>query len=345
MPGDSSARSSSIRLYPVRTFFKLVVALLLIFAGWFIWAALLPVKPAQTRFVLLWPGWGTRHIARELQGQGVIRSATAFLMLQYSEGAKTLKAGEYKFDGPASALEVWRRLVRGDVYTRTVVVPEGYNLYDIAAAVEQAGLAAAADFLAVAQGDTSLVRDLDPQAQSLEGYLFPDTYEFTRIDSPHDMAAAMARRFRQEAQKIGLLGNPDVHRIVTMASIVEKETAAPEERPLVASVYYNRLAKGMLLAADPTVIYAALREGRYRGAIYQSDLEFDSSYNTYQHPGLPPGPIANPGVASLEAALHPAQTDFLYFVSDNNGHHRFARTPEEHARNVVSYRRALAAPR
>jgi peptidoglycan lytic transglycosylase G len=326
----------------VRTLFKLVAALVLAFALWFIWAALLPVKPAETKFVLLRPGWSTRHIAQALQHEGVIRSSAAFLMLQYAEGVKTLKAGEYKFEDPASALDVWRRLVRGDVYARTVVVPEGYNIYDIAAAVEQAGLGPAADFVAVAKGDTFLVRELDPDAKTLEGYLFPDTYQFTRIDSAHDIAAAMVRRFRQEAQKIGLLGNLDMHRIVTMASIVEKETAAPEERALVASVYYNRLAKNMVLAADPTVIYAALLAGRYRGTIYQSDLQFDSPYNTYKYAGLPPGPIANPGAASLEAALHPAHSDFLYFVSDNNGHHRFARSPEEHARNVASYRRALA---
>jgi UPF0755 protein len=327
----------------MRNFFILVVAATLAVAVWFAWAALLPVKPAETTFVLLRPGWSTRHIANELHREGIIRSPAAFLTLQHAEGDKTLKAGEYKFDEPASALDVWRRLARGDVYARTVVVPEGYNIYDIAAAVEQAGLGPAADFLAVAKGDASLVRDLDPEAKTLEGYFFPDTYQFTRIDSPRDIAAAMVRRFRQEAQKIGLLGNPDMHRIVAMASIVEKETAAPEERPLVASVYYNRLARKMLLAADPSVIYAALLAGRYRGTIYQSDLEFDSPYNTYKHAGLPPGPIANPGIASLEAARHPAHSVFLYFVSDNNGHHRFARSPEEHARNVASYRRAVAA--
>jgi peptidoglycan lytic transglycosylase G len=330
----------------VRTLFKFVAALAVIalaFALWFTWAALLPVTPPQTTFVLLRPGWSTRHIAQTLQRQGIIRSSSAFLMLQYAEGVKSLKAGEYKFEEPATALDVWRRLARGDVYARTVVVPEGYNIYDIAAAVEQAGLGPAADFVAAAKGDTSLVRDFDPGAKSLEGYLFPDTYQFTRIDNAHDMAAAMVRRFRQEAQKIGLQGNPDLPRIVTMASIVEKETAVPEERPLVAGVYSNRLAKNMALAADPSVIYAALLAGRYRGTIYQSDLQFESPYNTYRYAGLPPGPIANPGVASLEAALHPAHTDFLYFVSDNNGHHRFARSPEEHARNVASYRRAVAA--
>ena len=154
----------------------------------------------------------------------------------------------------------------------------------------------------------------------------------------------MVHRFRQEAQKIGLLGRSDIHRVVTMASIVEKETADPNERPLVAGVYYNRLNRNMTLAADPSVIYAALLAGRYRGTIYASDLQYESPYNTYKYPGLPPGPIANPGVASLQAAMHPKQTDYLYFVSDNNGHHRFARDLEEHARNVAAYRKSVAAP-
>src|SRR5271157_1076314 len=311
--------------------------------AWFTWAALLPVNPGEAKFVLLRPGWSARHIAEALQREGVIRSATAFLVVHYATGKGSLKAGEYKFDVPANALEVRDRVLRGDVFARTVVVPEGYNLYDIAAVVEQAGLGPAADFIAVANHDVALLLEIDPQAKSLEGYLFPDTYQFTRIDSAHDIAAAMVHRFRQTAQKIGLLGKPDVHRIVTMASIVEKETAVAEERPLVAGVYYNRLDRNMLLGADPTVIYAALLAAKYRGTIYQSDLQFDSPYNTYKYPGLPPGPIANPGLASLQAALHPAHSDFLYFVSDNNGHHRFAHSPQEHARNVASYRRAVAA--
>ena len=326
----------------MRSFLKLVVALVLAFAIWFGWAALLPVRPPQTTFVLFRPGWSTRHIARDLQRQGVIRSSAAFLMIQYAKGLRTLKAGEYKFDQPASALDVWRRLVQGDVYARTVVVPEGFNIYDIAGAVEQAGLGSASDFLTAAKSDTFLLRDIDPQAKSLEGYLFPDTYQFTRIDTAHDIVAAMVHRFHHEAQGIGLLGNSNMHRIVTMASIVEKETADPNERPVVASVYYNRLNRNMALAADPSVIYAALLAGRYRGTIYESDLQFDSPYNTYKHVGLPPGPIANPGIASLEAAMHPAQTEFLYFVSDNNGHHRFARDSGEHARNVAAYRKAQA---
>jgi peptidoglycan lytic transglycosylase G len=327
----------------MRTFFKLVVLLVVACAIWFAWAAVLPVTPPQTTFVLLRPGWSTRHIARDMQKEGVIRSAIAFLIIDYAKGLKTLKAGEYKFDQPASAFEVWRRLTRGDVYARTVIVPEGYNMFDVAKAVEDAGLGPAADFLTAARSDLFLLKDIDPSAKSLEGYLFPDTYQFTRINTAHEIAAAMVHRFRQEAQRTGLLGRTDTHRIVTMASIVEKETSDPHERPLVAGVYYNRLNKNMTLGADPSVIYAALLAGRYRGTIYASDLQYDSPYNTYKFPGLPPGPIANPGLASLQAALHPTQTEYLYFVSDNNGHHRFARDMEEHARNVAAYRHAVAA--
>jgi len=183
------------------------------------------------------------------------------------------------------------------------------------------------------------VRDLDARAQTLEGYLYPNTYRISRKQGPADVVIAMVKRFHQEATALGLNGN--THEIVTMASIVEKETGVREERALVAGVFYNRLAQHIVLATDPSVIYAALLAGHYRGTIYQSDLQFHSPYNTYRVQGLPPGPICNPGAASLEAALHPAQTDYLYFVSDNNGHHRFARTPEEHAQNVQAYRAAV----
>ena len=328
----------------MRTFLTLIALAVVGVALWFYWAAFLPLSPGETKFVVLRPGWSTRHIALTLQREGIIRSSNAFLIVNYALGKGSLKAGDYKFEDHANAIQVRDRILRGDVFARTVAVPEGYNIYDIAAVVEQAGLGPAADFLAVSQRDVSLLRDIDPQAQSLEGYLFPDTYQFTRVDTAHDIAAAMVHRFRQAARRIGLLGRPDIHRIVTMASIVEKETAVAGERPLVASVYFNRLEGNMALGADPTVIYAALLAGRYRGTIYQSDLQFDSQYNTYRYPGLPPGPIANPGLASLQAAMSPASTDFLYFVSDNNGHHRFAQTAAEHDRNVAVYRKAVAAP-
>lgn len=312
--------------------------MLLIAALWLAWAVWLPVRPPGEKFVMLRPGWSSRHIARELQNAGVIRSAPGFLLVHYVLHPQSLKAGEYKFDRPANVTEVHDRIARGDVYVHTVVIPEGFNMYDVALAVEQAGLGSRGDFLKIAKGDTELISDLDPQAHSLEGYLFPDTYEFTRTQSLTDIVSTMVRRFHQEARALGLTG--DVHRVVTMASIVEKETAVPEERPLVAGVYYNRLANNIALGADPSVIYAALLAGRYQGGIYESDLQSDSPYNTYRHAGLPPGPIANPGRDALRAAMHPQQTDYLYFVSDAQGHHRFAKTLEEHARNVTAYRRA-----
>ncbi len=214
-------------------------------------------------------------------------------------------------------------------------------MFEIGEAIEAAGLGKQQEFVDQAKKQVSLIKDLDPDAKSLEGYLFPDTYGFTRTQSMEDIIGVMVHRFKQEAHAIGLTS--DVHRVVTLASIVEKETAAADERPIVAGVYLNRLQKGMALNADPSVIYAARLANRYQGTIYQSDLQFDSPYNTYKYPGMPPGPIANPGRASLTAAMHPAQTDYLFFVSDNNGHHRFARTMDEHSHNVALYRHAVAA--
>jgi UPF0755 protein len=271
----------------------------------------------------------------------VVRSAAAFQLLHHVFVKRTLKAGEYRFDGAASGFRVFRRLVRGDVVIHTVVIPEGYNLFEIGAAVEAAGLGKKEDFLEVANQETGLIQDLDPQAKSLEGYLYPDTYLFTRTMNMREMAAAMVRRFRKEAQGLGL--QHDVRRIVTLASIVEKETADPAERPEIASVYSNRLARRMALAADPTVVYAAQLRDNYRGTIYQSDLQSDSPYNTYRFAGLPPGPIANPGSASLRAAMQPAQTEYLFFVAagDGSGRHHFSTTFEQHERNVVAYRKAM----
>ncbi len=298
------------------------------------------VSPAGDTFVQIKPGSSGRQIARELENAHVIRSRWAFLAVHYLEGRKPLKAGEYLFRDAANAIAVYDRLARGDVYTTTVVLPEGFNIFDIANALESAKLCSRQQFLAEA-GQTALIADLDPEAKSLEGYLFPDTYRFSRTQSVHDMATEMVKRFRKEAQALGLIGNPELRRIVTMASIVEKETSVDSERPLVAGVFYNRLEKGIGLATDPSVIYASLLIGKFDGVIRQSDLALDSAYNTYRHAGLPPGPIANPGRESLEAAMHPTKTDYLYFVANNRGGHNFAKTIDEHNHNVASYRKGL----
>lgn len=326
----------------IRFLAKLILLAAVVVAGLAAYAFFMPAGPSQQKFVQLKAGSSAHHIAAELEAAGIVRSKYAFLLWHNLHGRKPLKAGEYAFDHPARLSEVYGRIEHGDLYFLTIVIPEGFNMFDIAGAIEDAGLAKKDDFLQVARKDTSLVRDLDPNAPSLEGYLFPDTYRFTRTQSAHDMAAAMVHRFRQATRDAGLTQN--IHDVVTMASIVEKETGVPDERPEVAGVFYNRLAKNMTLATDPTVIYAALLNNRYRGTIYQSDLHFDSPYNTYRHPGLPPGPICSPGRASLQAAMHPASTEYLYFVRDpsGNGRHNFSRTPEEHERNVNAYRRSLA---
>lgn len=324
----------------IRFLFRLIFIAIILVACFLAYGLLLPAGPQSQQLVQLKSGSSARRIAADLKQAGVIRSQYAFLLWHYLHGDKALKAGEYSFDHRAGVREVYDRITRGDIYFHTVVVPEGFNMFDIASALEAAGLGNRDDFLQIARTQTSLIADLDPQAPSLEGYLFPDTYHFTRTQSLRDIAAVMVHRFRQASHEIGITGN--MHSIVTMASIVEKETAVPDERPIVAGVFNNRLARNMVLATDPSVIYAALLNNRYRGTIYQSDLHFNSPYNTYKVAGLPPGPICNPGRESLVAAMHPATTDFLYFVSDNQGHHRFARTEREHALNVVAYRHATA---
>jgi UPF0755 protein len=337
----------------VRKILGLILIAVLAFAGWLAWALLTPVEPPAKTFVMLRPGYSTHRIAAELKSAGVIRSAEAFILWHDFHHGRSLKAGEYLFEKPANIIDVQKRLRRGDVYFHTVVVPEGFTMFDIARAIEAAGLGPADDFLKVAQSDTALIADIAPNAPSLEGYLFPDTYEFSRMQTMQEMAAAMVKQFRQVAHQIGLISptdaapevitpiQPTPQSIVTMASIIEKETAVADERALVASVYYNRLVKKIALDADPSIIYAELLAGAYSGALHHDDMRFDSPYNTYKHVGLPPGPIGNPGKSALEAAMHPAQSDYYYFVADAAGHHRFARTIEEHDKNVDAYRRAM----
>jgi UPF0755 protein len=238
--------------------------------------------------------------------------------------------------------EVYARLVQGDVYTQALTIPEGYNIFDIAAAVESAGFAKRDAFLAAERKHTELIADLLPPGAhpvSLEGYLFPDTYRFSRHATLLQILTAMVRRFRQVSTQLGI-DRTNMAQAVTLASVIEKEVGQDTERPLVAGVFVNRLARSMPLATDPTVIYAALLDNRWRGTIYASDLQSPSPYNTYKHTGLPPGPISNPGTAALRAALHPAQTDYLYFVSDAAGHTRFSVGLKEHAEQVQAYRQA-----
>jgi len=329
----------------LRTFLILLLLAVIGVGGWLAWALWMPVTPEGQKFVMLRPGYSTRRIATELQTAGVIRSRLAFVLWHRFHRKQSLKAGEYLFGKTARTVDVFGRLVRGDIYVHTVVIPEGYTMFDIAQAVQDAGLGSSQEFLEVAKSDVGLISDVAPEAKTLEGYLFPNTYEFTRTQSMKDIVAVMVKQFRQVAEQIGLTTDlqkkDDLQKTVTMASIVEKETAVPEERAVVASVYYNRLVRHIALQADPSVIYAELLDGRYSGALHHSDMQFQSAYNTYTHSGLPPGPIGNPGRSALEAAMHPAQTDYYYFVSDGNGHHRFSRSLEEHNQNVAKLRQAV----
>ena len=286
-------------------------------------------------------GARTRDIARRLEDDGVIRSRITFLALHYLRPGNTLKAGEYDFEQAASPLAVLRKLIRGDVSFQVLVVPEGYNRFEIADAVAAQGFSTRADFLWASE-EASLVADLDPFAKTLEGYLFPDTYHFPRHSRPAAIARAMVERFREMYAVLKPQGSArTIHDIVTMASVVEKETGLREERPVVAAVFYNRLQRRLLLQADPTVIYAAILENRYDGKVRQSHLNSPSPYNTYVHRGLPPGPIANPGRSALAAALRPAASDYLYFVANADGGHTFSRTLAEHNVAVSLYRQNL----
>jgi UPF0755 protein len=324
----------------LRTFFSLLLLVALAIGGWLAWALRMPLQPEGQKFVLLRPGYSTWRIASELKSAQVIRSSNAFVLWHYFHHKHSLKAGEYLFDRSATAINIHDRVARGDIYVHTLVIPEGYTIFDIAQAMQDAGLGSKQEFLQLCTADIALISDIAPNAKSLEGYLFPATYEFTRTESMQDMLTAMVKQFREVAASIGL--NANVQETVIMASIIEKETAVSEERPLVASVYYNRLARNIALQADPSVIYAELLAGTYRGALHHEDLQVKSAYNTYRYPGLPPGPIGSPGKTSLQAAMHPASTDYYYFVSDGNGHHRFANSLEEHNRNVVKLRQVTS---
>ena len=309
-------------------------------AGAAAWLVMTPFGPETETFVNISPGSSAIRIGRQLESAGVVRSRYAFDLLRWSLHG-TLQAGTYRFDHPAPVSEVYARIARGDVYTKALTIPEGSNIFDIADRIELAGLGTREQFLQAARSQTDLVADLDPGAKSLEGYLFPDTYRFSPTITTDQMVAAMVKRFRSVAAQLGLGEN--VHQVVTIASLVERETAVDAERPLVASVFENRLAKDMPLNTDPSVIYGLEVADHWRGTIYQSDLTRNTPYNTYLHAGLPPGPISNPGIPSLRAALDPPKTDYFYFVAagtNAQGHSLFAETLDEHNRNVANYRKA-----
>jgi UPF0755 protein len=341
MAASRNRKSSSKRGLGCGGTFLMLFLVALLAAGAGVWLILFPFGPSAETFVEVVPGSTSTRIAQQLEHAGVVRSKYGFDLLRIIRHGK-LKAGEYRFDHPVPLIEVYDRIARGDVYTVAVTVPEGATVFEIAARLEQAGIGTRQQFLEAQPRLVELVADLDPAARNLEGYLFPDTYRFQRKATPLQVSTAMVRRFRNAAAEIGLKEN--VHEVVTLASLVERETAIDSERPLVASVFTNRLAKSMPLMTDPSVIYGLQLKDLWRGQIYASDLKRDTAYNTYLHAGLPPGPIASPGLPSLRAAMAPAQTTYLYFVaagSNPQGKSLFASTIEEHNQNVSGYRHAI----
>jgi UPF0755 protein len=296
---------------------------------------------ASEQFVEIRPGTGTRAIGDRLVTAGVVRDQVTFRVALWMSGQATrLKAGEYRFTDPATPAGVIDKIARGDVFVIPLTIPEGLTMREMSKIFEAKGFGPASTFVDAAH-DATLVRALAPEAHDLEGYLFPDTYPLSRhTDAPRLvrlMADAFERALSPDLRAAALARGLSIHQVVTLASIVEKETANPDERPLIASVYENRLRIGMALQCDPTVIYALDQAGHYDGNLRRADLELNSPYNTYRHPGLPPGPIAAPGRASLDAVVHPADSDYLYFVSRNDGSHEFATTLAEHNRNVQKY--------
>jgi UPF0755 protein len=334
-------------LIAVRKLFAIITVVILLAGGagaaaaWVAWGRLHePYKgySGSRQFVTIPQGAGSAEIGRRLADAHVISDPRIFRAAVWWGGTgRSLKAGEYLFDRPLNAMEVSDLLARGEVYETRITFPEGLDIEEMSRIYESQGFGPARDFVE-ATHDVRAIADLDPAATDLEGYLFPETYSLPHGQPASTLIGVMVGRFRTVYDR-ARAGEQDLtsRQIVTLASLIEKETAKPEERPLVSAVYRNRLKIGMPMQADPTIVYALAKARRYDGNIRREDLNLASPYNTYRHPGLPPGPIASPGRASLEAALAPADVPYLYFVSRNDGSHAFARTLAEHAGNVRKF--------
>lgn len=319
-------------------------------AGWLYLSVGRPYKAyeAAEQFVEIPPGSGSSAMGKRLAEAGVVRSPLTFRLAVWLQGSgRRLQAGDYRFERAMSAREVVDKIARGDVYARSITFREGLTVREMAAVYESAGFGAAADFIAASR-NAEPIHSLDPAARDLEGYLFPDTYIVPRRTTAEQLVERMVARFQKvmtpELQAQATQRGLTVRQLVTLASLVEKETGKPEERTIVSGVYTNRLKIGMGLQCDPTVIYALMLAGRYDGNIRRDDLKIDSPYNTYRYAGLPPGPIAAPGEASLHAAANPADVPYLYFVSRNDGSHVFSTTLDEHNRNVNEFQRRRGRP-
>ena len=326
----------------------LVIAAIGAFAGWLDSQISRPYRGHRPEKVFVDIPRGTSRwgISGILAKNDVIRNRFAFDVFSLWHMRKPLQAGEYLFDAPLNSKEAFWKIAEGKIFVHIVTIPEGWTMFQIAAELDRQSICSREDFLAAAR-DPSPISDLSPQAQTLEGFLFPSKYEFTRHTTCEQIAKRMVGNFRavwEILEPTGATNFPDgltLTQVITLASLVERETPNPEERPLVAGVFYNRLRQGFPLQCDPTVQYAMELAGHAERTVRSGDLRIESPYNTYEHRGLPPGPIANPGEASLRAALEPAKTDYLYFVANDRRGHFFSRTLAEHNRNVARYRHLL----
>lgn len=327
---------------------KLLLFLLLVagalYLAWYHetkWPVRRASEPPQS--LVVEPGTGIAEIGRQLHGLGLVRHPEIFRALVVTRrAAGRLRAGEYALQGEMSLDDIVDKMVRGDVVRHLVTFPEGTDLEEMSRIVASQGVPPAA-FLEAAR-DVSLIKDLDPEAKDLEGYLFPDTYEVEprRPDAAPVLVKRMVQRQRAVVGPMLPLvqaSGRTLREVVTLASLVELETARKEERPHIAAVFLNRLRRRMPLQTDPTVIYALRRAGTWDGNIRKGDLDVDSPYNTYRFPDLPPGPIANPGREAIRAVLEPMPSEDLYFVSRNDGSHQFSRSLAEHERAVDVYQR------
>ncbi|MFP4082380.1 MAG: endolytic transglycosylase MltG [Candidatus Aminicenantes bacterium] len=322
----------------------LASALLLFFTTWFWLEFYLPPKTESKRVLFeVEKGTKAEAIAQNLKQEEIIRKKWPFLLAyKLFFFRSTLKAGEYEFVLPVSSKHVLNTIMEGKIYLHPLTIPEGLTQREIAQQVEFLHWINAQKFLQ-ACSETEVISSWDEKASTLEGYLFPETYHFPKGTSGNTMVKTMVSQFKksftEEMKKRAARLGMSIREVVILASLVEKETSVPEEKNLVSAVFHNRLNRGMKLDCDPTIIYALKQKDQFQDRLRTKDLKLDSPYNTYLYPGLPPGPICNPGLESIKAALFPAEEDYLYFVSKNDGTHHFSRTLEDHLKAVRKYQK------
>ena len=328
----------------IKRFLLLAAILILFLASWFVFEFLsTPKSPPEKILYEIESGEGAKSLAEHLKEEGILQKKMAFLLghsLFYSQ--KTIKAGEYVFDLPLSIQKILQIITKGKILLHAATIPEGLTRMEIADHLESLGFSGQQAFMKASE-DTTAISVIDSEARDLEGYLFPETYFFPKEVTPEKIVSSMTTQFKdtfsqewmRRSDEIGLT----IREIVILASLIEKETSLPEERPLVSAVFHNRLKKQMKLDCDPTIIYALKQDGQFKDRLHTKDLRLDSPYNTYLYRGLPPGPIANPGKDSIAAALYPADKDFLFFVSKNDGSHHFSRSFREHQNAVNKFQK------